>query len=249
MQFAIPTVFMTPEHPSSRFPAKRPHPWKNHGKHPDRQEGHAVEGTHTEEPPPVSDLASVERIRAAALHLFAAQGVAATPLRAIAAEARVTVGLIPHHFGSKTGLRDELERWIARQFVDAMQRANEKKGGAGANAADRQVAVRELVDEYPDIRDYMRRELLHPFPGGRLLVLLTQMATESVDDMRERGLVSTDRDRSDQILLTMVRQLGSLFVQPLVDQVIDALPDGERPAVTPDLLVDMRYPGDPPAHG
>jgi hypothetical protein len=36
--------------------------------------------------------------------------------------------------------------------------------------------------------------------------------------------------------------LGSLFVQPLVDQVIDALPEDERPAVTPDLLVDMRYP-------
>ena len=72
------------------------------------------------------------------------------------------------------------------------------------------------------------------------------MATESVDDMRERGLVSTDRDRSDQILLTMVRQLGSLFVQPLVDQVIEALPEGERPAVTPALLVDMRYPEDRP---
>jgi hypothetical protein len=130
-----------------------------------------------------------------------------------------------------------------------MQRANEKKGGKGATAGDRQEEIRLMVDDNPAIRDYMRRELLHPFPGGRLLVLLTQMATESVDDMRERGLVPTDRDRSDQILLTMVRQLGSLFVQPLVDQVIDALPDGERPAVTPDLLVDMRYPDDPPARG
>src|SRR5699024_3260690 len=134
--------------------------------------------------------ASVGRIRQAALNLFATQGVSSTPLRAIAAEARVTVGLIPHHFGSKNGLRDDLERWIVLQFADALEQANAAAGEKGADARDRQVHVNAMLEKNPLFRDYMRREFLHPYPGGSLLTQLTELIAESVDDMRDRGLAS-----------------------------------------------------------
>src|SRR5699024_4265787 len=152
----------------------------------------------------------------------ATQGVSSTPLRAVAAEAQVTVGLIPHHFGSKNGLRDELERWIVRQFADAIDQAKQAAGESGATAQQRQERVNAMLEANPLIKDHMRREFLHPYPGGALLAELTELIADSVDDMREHGLVSSDRARTDQVVTAMVRQLGSLFLQPLVDQVIDA---------------------------
>lgn len=193
-----------------------------------------------EDVPQDDDLASVGRIRQAALHLFATQGVSSTPLRAIAAEAEVTVGLIPHHFGSKNGLRDELERWIVRQFADALEQANAAAGESGANAQERQAHVNAMLEQNPFIKDYMRREFLHPHPGGTLLKQLTELIADSVDDMRARGFASSSRDRTDQVVAAMVRQLGTLFLQPMVDQVIDVLPPSQKPFSTPELVVEMR---------
>ena len=199
-----------------------------------------VENSH-EDVPQEADLASVGRIRQAALRLFATQGVSSTPLRAVAAEAHVTVGLIPHHFGSKNGLRDGLERWIVAQFADALAQANAAAGEQGANAQERQAHVNAMLEQNPFIKDYMRREFLHPHPGGTLLKQLTELIADSVDDMRARGFASSSRDRTDQVVAAMVRQLGTLFLQPMVDQVIEVLPSNSRPA-TSELVVDMRRP-------
>src|SRR6059036_3345275 len=51
-----------------------------------------------------SDLTAKARIRGAAMKLFAAEGVAASSLRAVARAAGVSPGLVVHHFGSKQGL-------------------------------------------------------------------------------------------------------------------------------------------------
>ncbi len=46
----------------------------------------------------------MERIRNAALKIFAAQGASATSLRTVAAAAGVSLGLVQHHFATKAGL-------------------------------------------------------------------------------------------------------------------------------------------------
>jgi AcrR family transcriptional regulator len=50
------------------------------------------------------DLTARARIRNAALRRFAADGFAGTPLKRIALDAKVSAGLVVHHFGSKQGL-------------------------------------------------------------------------------------------------------------------------------------------------
>ena len=50
------------------------------------------------------DLTANARIREAALELFAADGVAATSMRSVAAKAHVSPSLVVHHFGTKAGL-------------------------------------------------------------------------------------------------------------------------------------------------
>lgn len=58
--------------------------------------------------------------------------------------------------------------------------------------------------------------------------------------MRAAGHASTKRDRVEQVVAVMVRQLGRLFLQPLVDQIVDAFQEGERPAKAPELAVAVR---------
>lgn len=59
----------------------------------------------------LADLTGYGRIRGAALRLFAANGVAATSVRAIAHAARVSPGLVQHHYGTKDRLRTAVDRY------------------------------------------------------------------------------------------------------------------------------------------
>jgi AcrR family transcriptional regulator len=59
-----------------------------------------------------------ERIRDAAIALFAEQGFDKTTIRGIAKAAGVSGGLLRHHFGSKDDLRAECDAHVMQQVVD-----------------------------------------------------------------------------------------------------------------------------------
>src|SRR5699024_6153664 len=105
------------------------------------------------------DLTGRARIRNAGLHLFAANGFAGTPLRSIAAEAGVAIGLISHHFGSKDGLREAVESWIIDLFDTAIDSADQQSADPVADAAGRDAAVARMLEDHPLVVDYLRREL------------------------------------------------------------------------------------------
>ena len=67
---------------------------------------------------PDPDLTAAARIRNAALRRFARDGFG-VGLRAIAADAGVTAGLITHHFGSKDGLRRACDAEVLRLTMEA----------------------------------------------------------------------------------------------------------------------------------
>ncbi|UVI36718.1 TetR/AcrR family transcriptional regulator [Brevibacterium spongiae] len=185
------------------------------------------------------DLTSRARIRNAALQQFAAHGFAGTPLRAIAAEAGVAIGLISHHFGSKAGLRKALETWIVGLFEAAIDSADERTTGSVADAPARDAAVAQMLSDHPPVVAYLRRELLEPPEDRTLITRLSRASQKSVDAMRANGLASTSRDRVEQVVTVMVRQLGKLFMQPLVDQIVDSFPEDERPTGTPEISVEV----------
>ncbi|WP_298416479.1 TetR/AcrR family transcriptional regulator [Brevibacterium sp.] len=185
------------------------------------------------------DLTGRARIRNAGLHLFAANGFAGTPLRSIAAEAGVAIGLISHHFGSKDGLREAVESWIIDLFDTAIDSADQQSADPVADAAGRDAAVARMLEDHPLVVDYLRRELLDSPDDRPLLTRLTALTRQSVDSMRATGLASTDRDRVEQVVTVMVRQLGKLFLQPLIDQIVDSFPAEERPAASPELSVEV----------
>jgi TetR/AcrR family transcriptional regulator, regulator of cefoperazone and chloramphenicol sensitivity len=73
--------------------------------------------------PAFEDLTARARIRDAALRLFAEQGIEATTIRDIAKAARVSGGLVRHHFGSKDDLRDVCDSYVLGQLMRLKEQA------------------------------------------------------------------------------------------------------------------------------
>lgn len=187
-----------------------------------------------------SDLTSRARIRNAGLYRFATSGFSATPMRTIAADAGVAIGLISHYFGSKEGLREAVESWIVDQVRSAFEQADELSDGPVADAAARDAAVAEMLAENPLMVAYLRRAILDKSDSYVPLVnRLAVLTMQSVDSMRETGQASKDKNRVSQVVAVMVRQLGKLFLQPFIDQIVHAFPEEERPDARPELSVAL----------
>ena len=163
------------------------------------------------------DLTAKARIRNAAMDLYAEYGEDRTSMRAIAAAAGVTVGLLVHHFGTKDRLRDAVEQLVVDYFAQAIAQAP-VTGTPAETGAARDAAVQEMLAANPAVVNYLRRAVLNPIPsGGRLLERLTELARREVTQLRATGVASTTRPESSQVIDVMVRQLGHLFLQPMID--------------------------------
>ncbi|MEV4315889.1 TetR family transcriptional regulator [Actinocrispum sp. NPDC049592] len=70
------------------------------------------------------DLTARARIRDAAVRRFGLDGFAGTPIKRIAADARVSAGLVVHHFGSKQGLIEACDAY-AIAFAEVAEQRTE----------------------------------------------------------------------------------------------------------------------------
>jgi TetR/AcrR family transcriptional regulator, regulator of cefoperazone and chloramphenicol sensitivity len=163
------------------------------------------------------DLTAKARIRNAAMDLYAEHGEDRTSMRAIAAAAGVTVGLLVHHFGTKDGLRDAVEQLVVDYFAQVIAQVP-VTGTAAEIGAARDAAVQEMLAANPAVVNYLRRAVLDPTRReGRLLERLTELARKEVTQLRATGYASATRSESSQVISVMVRQLGHLFLQPMID--------------------------------
>ncbi|AUH67950.1 MULTISPECIES: TetR/AcrR family transcriptional regulator [Gordonia] len=186
-----------------------------------------------------ADLTAKAKIRNAALDLYAEHGEERVSMRAVAAAAGVTVGLVQHHFKTKDGLRRAVEELIVEYHRAAI--ASVPNDGTPAEvAAARDAAVRAMLNDNPVVVGYMRRVLLDPNSPTTLLRQLTELARDEVSKMRDAGLASTRRSVAEQTVAMMVRNVGQLFLQPMVDAMWGQLVDGPADDAKPALTVDAR---------
>lgn len=191
-----------------------------------------------------NDLTAKARIRNAALALYADYGEDATSMRAIADAAGVTVGLVVHHFKTKDGLRDAVEQRIVGLFAQAINQTP-IEGTAAAVAAARDAAVARMLADNPAVIGYLRRAVLDATGHrGRVLEMLTKLAAEQVATLRRAGVASREQRDSSQTIGVMVRQLGQLFLQPMVDSMWTQLagPDADEDD-KPNLVVKVQESG------
>jgi hypothetical protein len=140
--------------------------------------------------------------------------------------------LVQHHFRTKAGLRDAVDQLVVDYFAHAIAEVP-AKGGARHLAAARDRAVGRMLHDNPPVVNYVRRNFLEPSEDRlHLLDMLVDLTRREVAALRGSGLASTKRTESAQILGILVRQMGELLLQPMVDAVWDrvgAPHDGHKP--------------------
>lgn len=142
-----------------------------------------------------------ERLLDAAIACFVRQGIAATPLRAIAAEAGVTPALLHYYFGDKAQLQEAV---IAERVLPAFGRLREAVMNAGDDVAALVAAfvqgIGKVVTEHPWLPPLWVREVL--CEGGALRDVLFErigpqlprMMAERFAQAQSRGELNEDLD-------------------------------------------------------
>lgn len=171
-----------------------------------------------------------QRLVQVAMRLFAEKGFDGVTVRDIAAAADVSVGLINHHFGSKDGLREAVDRYFLAQFEEVlMEQAPQptRMAASSDEAAREQVTawvedwIERHLDDWNVSKAYMRRALLEGSDwGAKLFERFYQVVRTSVDRMDADGQIRDDVDRLWLPLLIMYMELGTLLLEPFVDHVL-----------------------------
>ncbi len=145
------------------------------------------------------------RIRDAALARFAREGIAATSLRAVARDAEVAPSHVVHYFGSKPGLRDACDQYVAAMLRRAQEQVVDD--GAGLDAL---AAARRTMAGTPVLR-YLARTLVEASAASDALVdQLVADGARYLERLQHAGVVKASGDpRSRAVLLTFMA-LGQL---------------------------------------
>lgn len=161
------------------------------------------------------DLTTKARIREAAIARFPEDGFAGTTVRAIAADAGVSPGLVLHHFGSKEELRRACDEHVLR-LLDERKRASIRAGSyreAGAIAAAYQLVA-------PALR-YLAWTLS---TGGDAAARIFDEWLEDVkgqlEEAEEMGQVNPIEDKHGQAAVLVALQLGGIVLHEHVSRAL-----------------------------
>ncbi|KUI17094.1 TetR family transcriptional regulator [Mycolicibacterium acapulense] len=160
---------------------------------------------------------SVERIRDAALQCFAARGTSATSLRAVAAEAGVSLGLVQHHFETKANLIKAVDDHVLGVMNTALvQRMPEAAVDSITDVGDR---VTSLVADEPDVVAYVVRALTDGSSlGTQVFDSLADLGAERWEARRNAGLTRPDLDRTWGALNPLVLALGAWILREHIER-------------------------------
>ncbi|WP_084038785.1 TetR/AcrR family transcriptional regulator [Demequina sp. NBRC 110053] len=169
-----------------------------------------------------------DRIVDVALRLFAQRGHDAVSVRDIAAEGKVSVGLIAHHFGSKEGLRREVDAHVIGLFDDLTDTAVEASPGPSGAIADSFASL--LLGQLPPaspIPAYLRRLVLSGDPAGRALVERWHaLSVALLDRMTAAGAARATADPEATAAFLMVNDLAMILMHEHIASAIGADPLG-----------------------
>lgn len=164
-------------------------------------------------------------IRDEALRLFAERGPESVTVRRIAGAAGVSPGLVVHHFGSKEGLRQEVDRHVLAVFAAMLGELTDEGGdklldpGAGA-ASLSEVFARHLPAGSP-LPGYLRRLLLTGSDTGQVLFRqLFELSRRTLDELAAAGLAAPGRDPAVRAALLLANDLAVFLLR---DHLADVL--------------------------
>lgn len=166
-------------------------------------------------PRQADERSTAARIRDAAIACFAAEGVTATSVRTIAAEAGVSAGLVIHHFGSKDQLRIACDEYVAGLI-------REVKGSAMAAGAglDPLAAMRSFSGG-PPLARYLAKTLVDGSP--HVADLVDEMVDDAVGYIAtgvEGGLLTPSDHPKERAAILTLWMLGALVLHEHLERLI-----------------------------
>lgn len=155
-----------------------------------------------------SDLTARARIRDAAINRFAVEGFGAS-VRAIAADAGVSAGLVMHHFGSKDKLRAECDAHLLAT-IGRLKRENVAEAAAGHSFFHKFAAV----EENAPIVGYVLRSM----QDGSALAqdFISHMVDDAVGYTKDgvaAGVIVPSRDEVARARYLTLSSLGALLLE------------------------------------
>ncbi|MFD6190382.1 TetR/AcrR family transcriptional regulator [Streptomyces sp. NPDC060275] len=169
-------------------------------------------------------------IRDEALALFAAHGPDSVTVRRIATAAGVSPGLVVHHFGSKDGLRQEVDQYVVAVFEAMLGELTGGDGGveafdSGAGAASLSAAFTRHLPAGSPLPGYLRRLLLSDTDAGRLLFArLYEVSRAALDGLTAAGLAAPGRDPAVRAALLLANDLAVFLLRDRIGEVLGTDP-------------------------
>jgi AcrR family transcriptional regulator len=162
-------------------------------------------------------LSSTERIRDAALANFAVNGTAATSLRAVAATAGVSLGMVQHHFATKSALIEAVDNHVLAVVIGAMsQPIAEPPADSIADIGSR---VTGVIANHPEVAGYVGRALVDGSPlGATLFDALMDVGMARWALRADRGETRSDVDLTWATINGLVLALGAISLRAHVDR-------------------------------
>jgi len=161
------------------------------------------------------------RLRDAALELFGKDGFDGTSVRDLADRAGVTPGLVKHHFGSKEGLRKEVDRYvlasIKNTWSDLVRLAETTE--ITDHLSIRVEGFQALFQAKPHIGRYIRRTLIEQSSASNAFFDgLAEVSNAITDAVRRAGLVKPSSDPEAQILYALTCSLMPVMLSRHIER-------------------------------
>ncbi len=167
-------------------------------------------------PPPV-EPSPKERIRDAALSCFAVRGIAATPLRAVAETAGVSIGLVQHHFRTKAALSAAVDQYVLQMVSEALEpTALPEALSDGLDEAGHRLTA--LMVERPEVMTYLGRALAEGGALGSVIFTgLVGISAAQRDEFSRRSKLHPDLDPDWAALNPLILRVGAIILHPYIE--------------------------------
>jgi AcrR family transcriptional regulator len=163
------------------------------------------------------ERSNIERIRHAALMNFASHGTSATTLRAVAADAGVSLGLVQHHFVTKARLIDAVDDHVLRTVMSVV--AQPLPGPSADSVTEVGNRVFALFANHPDIAEYIGRTLVDGSPlGATIFDTLLNSGLARWHRRAERGETHPDLDLTWAAINSLILALGPISLRVHIER-------------------------------
>jgi AcrR family transcriptional regulator len=160
------------------------------------------------------DITPRQRIRHAAMELFAERGHRGPTLKAVAERAEVSPGLVQHHYKTKQGLLAGVQSRVAEQLADIGGELSSSEANLGVDSA----RYDAFLAANPVVAAYLRRVLLESAATGN-----TEWFTDAVALRRER-LSGEESERSAADVtaaMAVLVDLAPVLLGPLLEHALN----------------------------